>query len=132
MLKISRTLAERRGGAATSAKRNAYELTDEGRQALLRWLRGTREGPTQFRDEGILRLFLADALPEEDQLALIQRLRQRAQDAGAHMREQILPLAQTLEQNDIRYPALVARLGADTYAYIEQWLTQLEDQGPDS
>jgi DNA-binding PadR family transcriptional regulator len=125
-------LLTRRDDPQGSRERNAYELTDEGQQALLRWLRGTREGPTQFRDEGILRLFLADALPEEDQLALIQRLRRRAHDSGAHMREQILPLAQTLEQNDIRYPALVARLGADTYAYIEQWLTQLEDQGPDS
>jgi hypothetical protein len=52
-----------------------------------------------------------------------------AHDAGTHMREDILPFAQALEQNGIRYPALVARLGADTYAYIEQWLAQLEAEG---
>ena len=114
----------------SSRERNAYELTEEGQEALLAWLRSPRHAPTQFRDEGILRLFFADALSDEDQLALLRRLRQRAHEAGAHMREEILPLAQALEQNDIRYPALVARLGADTYAYIEQWLTQLEGEGP--
>jgi hypothetical protein len=36
--------------------------------------------------------------------------------------------AQALEQNDIRYPTLVARLGADTYAYIEQWLAGLQSE----
>jgi PadR family transcriptional regulator, regulatory protein AphA len=122
-------LLTRRDDSQGSRERNAYELTEEGQRALLTWLRSSREAPTQFRDEGILRLFFADALPDGDQLALIQRLRQRAHDAGTHMREDILPVAQALEQNGIRYPALVARLGADTYAYIEQWLAQLEAEG---
>jgi PadR family transcriptional regulator, regulatory protein AphA len=106
--------------------RSAYEITDKGEAALLAWLRSTREAPLQFRDEGVLRLFFADALPGEDQLALVRRLRERARDAEAHMRREIIPLAETLEQTGTRFPAVVARLGADTYEYAEKWLAQLE------
>lgn len=107
-------------------ERFAYELTEQGQEALLAWLCSTHEASTQFRDEGVLRLFFADALAGEDQLALVRRLRERTRRAGAHMREEILPLAEALEPGGTRYPALVARLGADTYAYAERWLAQLE------
>jgi PadR family transcriptional regulator, regulatory protein AphA len=107
-------------------ERFAYELTEEGREALLAWLRSGREAPTQFRDEGVLRLFFADALPAEEQLELVRRLRERARGSGAQMREELLPLAEVLAVDGPRYPALVARLGADTYAYVEEWLARLQ------
>jgi DNA-binding PadR family transcriptional regulator len=111
-----------------SRARSAYELTEQGEEALLAWLCSPQKGATQFRDEGVLRLFFADALAEPDQLVLVSRLRERAHVAGAHLREDVLPLAQALEQTGTRYPALVARLGADTYAYAEQWLTRMETE----
>ena len=108
--------------------RHAYELTEQGEAALLAWLRSyaPKEALAQFHDEGLLRLFFADALPEEDQLALVGLLRERARRANAQMCEEILPLAEVLEQNGPRYPALVAQLGADTYAYLERRLAQME------
>jgi DNA-binding PadR family transcriptional regulator len=108
--------------------RAAYEVTEQGEAALLAWLSSTLEEPPllKFRDEGVLRLFFADALPVEDQLALVRRLRERARSAKTHMRREIIPLAEALEQTGTRFPALVARLGADTYAYAERWLTRLE------
>jgi DNA-binding PadR family transcriptional regulator len=121
-------LLTRRDDPQGSRERNAYELTEGGQEALLAWLRSPRETPTQFRDEGILRLFFADALPAEDQLALVTRLRERARTAAAQMREEILPLAETLEPDGTHYPALVARLGADAYAYAEQWLARLQSE----
>jgi PadR family transcriptional regulator AphA len=121
-------LLARRSDPHGSRARSAYALTEQGEQALLAWLRSTHEGSTQFRDEGVLRLFFADALAEEDQLALVRRLRERARGAGAHLREEIVPLAEALEEGGTRYPSLVARLGADTYAYAEQWLARLEDE----
>jgi DNA-binding PadR family transcriptional regulator/ubiquinone/menaquinone biosynthesis C-methylase UbiE len=111
-----------------SRRRSAYRLTDAGDEALRSWLRSPRDGATHFRDEGILRLFSADALPLTDQLALVRALRQRARRTSMRMREQILPLADGLEASGNRYPALVARLGADTYAYVERWLTRLESE----
>lgn len=107
-------------------ERFAYELTPEGEEALLAWMRSPREGETQFRDEGILRLFFADGLPREDQLALVRRLRERARDGRERTREEIIPLADALKSNDIHFPARVARLRADTYASTERWLAELE------
>ena len=119
-------LVTRRDDPQGGRARSAYEITDKGEAALLAWLSSTREAPLQFRDEGVLRLFFADALSDEDQLALVRRLRQRAADAKAHMRDEIVPLANALEQDGTRFPAVVARLGADTYAYAERWLARLE------
>jgi PadR family transcriptional regulator, regulatory protein AphA len=108
--------------------RSAYAITGEGEAALLAWLRSGREAPPQIRDEGVLKLFFADALPAEDQLALVRRLRERAATAKTHMREEIVPLAEALEEAGTRYPAVVARLGADTYAYVEEWLARHEGE----
>jgi DNA-binding PadR family transcriptional regulator len=108
--------------------RSAYEITDHGEAALLAWLRSTHEARLQFRDEGVLRLFFADALPAEGRLTLVRRLRERAQNARAEMRSEIVPLAEALEQTGTRFPAVVARLGADMYAYAERWLARLEAQ----
>jgi DNA-binding PadR family transcriptional regulator len=121
-------LLTRREDPQGSRERYAYELTEQGESALHSWLCSTREAPTQFRDEGVLRLFFADALPEEDQLALISQLRERVRSVSAHTREEILPLAEALESSGTRYPALVARLRADTYAYAERWLAALESE----
>lgn len=107
-------------------ERFSYELTGEGEAALLAWMRSPREAPTQFRDEGVLRLFFADGLERADQLALVRRLRDRAREGSVQTRDEILPLAEALERFGTRYPALVARLRADTYAYTEQWLADLE------
>ena len=119
-------LLTRREDPQGARERYAYELTKQGEAALETWLRSTREAPTQLRDEGVLRLFFADALPEEDQLALVRRMRERVSGVSAYMREEIVPLAEVLESSGTRYPALVARLRADTHAYIEQWLERVE------
>ena len=121
-------LVQRREDPHGRRARSAYEITKEGERALLAWLGSTREAPIQFRDEGVLRLFFADALPGEDQLALVRRLRERASGAAKQMREEIIPLAEALEQGGTRFPAVVARLGADMYAYAEEWLARLETQ----
>jgi DNA-binding PadR family transcriptional regulator len=119
-------LLTRREDPQGSRERFAYELTELGEAALDTWLRSTHEAPTQFRDEGVLRLFFADALAEEEQLALVRRMRERVRSVSASTREEIVPLAEALEPSGTRYPALVARLRADTYAYVERWLERLE------
>jgi len=58
-----------RGGV----QRRAFELTNAGRAELNTWL--TADGPDAFaiRDEGLLRLFFADLVGEEDVLRLVRR-----------------------------------------------------------
>src|ERR671937_3062920 len=51
--------------------RRVYKLTKTGREALVAWLLG----PTvtiEYRDESLLRLFFADALPREQALMLLE------------------------------------------------------------
>jgi hypothetical protein len=55
-------------------------------------------------------------------------VRERARKAKTQMRNEIVPLAETLERAGTRFPAIVARFGADGYAYTEEWLTRLQTQ----
>ena len=125
-------LLTRREDPRGARARSAYEITEEGQAALLNWLRSSSETPLQFRDEGVLRLFFADALPGEDQVMLVRRLREGAHGAKAYMNDEIVPLAEALEKTGTRYPAVVARLGTDMYAYAEKWLGRLEAEVDDT
>lgn len=106
--------------------RFSYELSPAGEDALLEWLRAPEEAPIQFRDEGLLRLFFADALPPAEQLALVRRLRQRAEASARRVAEQVDPYAEGLQRSGLRFPALVARFGADSYAHAAELLAALE------
>jgi DNA-binding PadR family transcriptional regulator len=46
--------------------RKVYRLTNTGRAALGGWLRSECTPEFEFRDEGLLRLFFADAMPLEE------------------------------------------------------------------
>lgn len=108
--------------------RRVYEPTQKGRQALDSWLRSPRVPSFEFRDEGLLRLFFADALPAEEAIALVGRLRDHAAQADRHFREEILPIAATAPTQGYRFPLIAARLGADYYAWRAAWLTSLHDE----
>jgi len=51
--------------------RRVYRLTDAGLEGLEAWLRG-RDVTVELRDESLLRLFFADALPRDEALGLIE------------------------------------------------------------
>jgi DNA-binding PadR family transcriptional regulator len=119
-------LITRRDDPLGARSRHSYELTGAGEQALVAWLRSSREAPPQVRDERLLRLFFADALSREDQLALLRRLRESDEAAAAWIREQIVPLAGAAEQAGTRFPVAVARLSADVYSYAAGWLADFE------
>jgi DNA-binding PadR family transcriptional regulator len=119
-------LLERSEDSHGARARFSYALSPEGEAALLDWLRAPEEAPVQFRDEGLLRLFFADALPAADQLTLVRRLRERAEAAASQVTEQVAPYAEDLDRAGLRFPALAARLGADSYANAAAWLARLE------
>jgi DNA-binding PadR family transcriptional regulator len=107
-------------------ERHSYELSEAGEAALVEWLRAPEEAPVQFRDEGLLRLFFADSLPLDDQIALVRRLRARDEAAAAAVAEHVAPYAGELERRGRRFPALAAELGADSYRRAAEWLARLE------
>lgn len=103
--------------------RSEYTLTDRGKEALVSWLRSERFRPTQFRDEGVLRLFFADALPVDEQVALLRRMGKRADDMRRWMQSEVTPAARALEEEGgLRHPHTVARLGSDIYGFAAEWL----------
>ena len=121
-------LVTRREDPHGARSRSAYELTAGGEEALLAWLRSPRFAPTQFRDEGLLRLFFADALPVEDQIELIRRMRDRSRAAERWMQREVLPAAEGLERAGFRHPHTIARLGADLYGFLADWLDRFADE----
>jgi DNA-binding PadR family transcriptional regulator len=121
-------LVTRREDPHGGRSRSAYELTDEGERALLAWLLSERSVPTHLRDEGLLRLFFADALDDKDQIALVRRMRDRARDAERWMKTEVLPAAQAFKGTGFRHPHTMARLGADTYGFIADRLDDLASE----
>ncbi|HEY4778513.1 MAG TPA: PadR family transcriptional regulator [Solirubrobacterales bacterium] len=120
-------LLVRRDDPQGERRRSSYELTDEGRAALLSWLRSSRQAPTQLRSETMLRLFFADALPRPEQLELVGRLRKGAdrRQEGLHegnLKEAVGGFA----EDDIRFPLLVRLLADSLFAEAAEWMAELE------
>lgn len=105
--------------------RKTYRLTDHGHKALAEWLHSERTPHFEWRDEELLRLFFADAMPPEDGLELVVRARERAEETARTFREQVLPLAQGASG---RFPLIVAREGADYFAWRSDWFRRIEDE----
>jgi DNA-binding PadR family transcriptional regulator len=106
--------------------RRTYSLTAKGTESLDGWLRGSRVPGFEFRDEGLLRLFFADALPAAEASALAKRLREQAERADQDFRENVLALATTAPEQGFRFPLIAARLGADYYSWRARWFAALE------
>lgn len=121
-------LVTRHDDSQGARTRSAYEVTADGEAALQEWLRSSSEAPPRFRDEGMLRLYFADALSPPEQLELVRRLRRRVGDFEAELRTDILPLAEGLAEVGTHFPGVVARFGVDAYAFVLEWLDKLEGE----
>jgi DNA-binding PadR family transcriptional regulator len=66
--------------------RTVYELTDAGRDALHDWLASDEMSMFELRDEGMLKLFFSDALPER-RIANIRTMREWHEAKLAQLRE---------------------------------------------
>jgi DNA-binding PadR family transcriptional regulator len=119
-------LVTRREEARGARPRFVYEVTSRGEEALLGWLASGREQPPRYRDEGVLRLFFADALPPDQQRALVRRLADRARREEQQIREEIVPIAEAMAEDGPRFPAITARLGADLFGFAADWMGRLE------
>jgi PadR family transcriptional regulator, regulatory protein AphA len=106
--------------------RRTYRVTKKGERALIDWLRSPRAPGFEFRDEGLLRLFFADALSADESLALVKRLRAQSEETNRSFREEILPLAEAAPEQGFRFPLEAAKLGADYYRWRARWFARLE------
>jgi DNA-binding PadR family transcriptional regulator len=107
-------------------QRRAYTLTSKGERALMSWLRRSRVPEMELRDEGLLRLAFADHLPRADAIALVQRLRERSEEAEREFREEIIPIGEALRSLGLRFPVVIGQMGAEYHAWAVKHHTQLE------
>lgn len=111
-----------------SRARRSYQLTAAGQQALLEWLRSPRHVEPQVRDERLLRLFFADALPRDDQIALLRRQRESDEAEMARIREEILPLTRAAEEHGTQFPAVVAGVIMEILSSSARYLERVETE----
>src|SRR5262249_13557259 len=96
--------------------RRVYKLTAAGRKALREWLLGTMT-TVQLRDESLLRLFFADALPPEHALGLLE-----GRKRGHEEYLEVLRAIQALPGGpDPTYVDLVLRWGIDFNEWGAKW-----------
>ncbi|HEY8316513.1 MAG TPA: PadR family transcriptional regulator [Gaiellaceae bacterium] len=95
--------------------RRVYELTDAGRQALTDWLHGTTT-TIEYRDESLLRLIFADALPREEALGLLE-----ARKRGHEEYLEILRAIDARAGNDPDFVDLVLRWGIEFNEWGVEW-----------
>jgi DNA-binding PadR family transcriptional regulator len=80
-----RGLVRGRPEPSGSRARTVFELTDAGTAALEQWLGSEEEVLYELRDEGMLKLFFSDSLPER-QIDIVRAIRKREERGLAHLR----------------------------------------------
>ncbi|HEX5761827.1 MAG TPA: PadR family transcriptional regulator [Solirubrobacterales bacterium] len=104
-------------------RRTVYAITEAGESALRDWL---REPPQTYemRDEGLLKLFFAGALPREEAVEIVRSMRERHARLVERLRS-IEPKA--LEKED-PYPLLVLQGGIEFNEWFAGWCERMESQ----
>jgi DNA-binding PadR family transcriptional regulator len=96
--------------------RRVYNLTKRGRDALHEWLLGTTV-TIELRDESLLRLFFADALPHDQAVGLLE-----ARKRGHEVYLEVLRAIQALPGGpDPTFVDLVLRWGIDFNDWGARW-----------
>jgi len=103
-------------------RRTVYRITAAGRKELRAWL---REPPTvyEMRDEGLLKLFFAGALPPQEAVNTLRAMREQRLDIVARLRE-IEPSAIVAGG----FPLMVLRGGIEYNEMIVDWCERMEEE----
>ena len=108
-------------------KRTIYEITADGEEELRAWLRQEPE-TFEMRDEGLLKLFFADALPREEALAILRSMRARR----LAVNDQLQELKQMKGELDDPVPMIVLQGGLEFTEWFADWCVRMEAQLLDS
>jgi DNA-binding PadR family transcriptional regulator len=100
--------------------RTLYELTEAGETALREWLSSEGEPLYELRDEGMLKLFFSDAVPEQ-RIEVIRAMRERQERKLAQL-EAIHGNAKDMPTG----PLLTLELGLDLTRRFIDWCDAAE------
>ena len=113
-------LVEGTSAPTGARKRKEYRLTEAGREELVRWLSAPARMP-ELRDESLLKLFFADALPLEEAPELLRERRQSHEQFLAILHE-----IEALPGEDPPFVSLVLQYGIAYAEFNVEWCKQQE------
>ncbi|MBV9838126.1 MAG: PadR family transcriptional regulator [Solirubrobacterales bacterium] len=116
----SRGLVRGRPEPSGGRARMTYELTEEGNEALRTWLAADEEPLFELRDEGMLKLFFSDSLPER-RIENIRAMRARQERKLLALRA-IEPMA----SGGSTGPRLTLALGIEFTQWFIDWCDAAE------
>ncbi|HET9676762.1 MAG TPA: PadR family transcriptional regulator [Solirubrobacterales bacterium] len=104
-------------------RRTVYEITADGEEELRAWLRQKPE-TFEMRDEGLLKLFFAEALSREEAVEILRAMRTQRIAAHDRLRE-IEKLKGEIEDP---FPMIVLRSGLEFTQWFADWCERMEEE----
>jgi DNA-binding PadR family transcriptional regulator len=104
-------------------RRTVYEITADGEEELRAWLRQKPE-TFEIRDEGLLKLFFADALPRQEAVAILREM--RAQRLAAH--ERLSEIEKLKGEIEDPFPMIVLQSGLEFTRWFADWCERMEEE----
>ncbi len=104
-------------------RRTVYEITADGLEELKAWLRRPPE-TFEMRDEGLLKLFFAEAIEPREAIEITRAMREYHEAATSRLRA----LEATKANVGDTYPLLVLRAGIESFEWYTDWCRRLEDE----
>jgi DNA-binding PadR family transcriptional regulator len=119
-------LVEGEAQAQGGRKRTVHRLTAAGRKELRRWLSEDPE-VLEVRDEGLLKLFFASAVPPERAIATVEARQRYYERKLAQLRE-IEPRASASADDGDPYPYIVLRYGIESSEWAIAWCERAREE----
>jgi PadR family transcriptional regulator, regulatory protein AphA len=107
--------------------RTVYELTPEGESALQDWLASDAEPTYELRDEGLLKLFFSDSLPER-RIQNVRAMRVRQERKVAQLRE-LQETSREVEGKPEEWhtgPRMTLEMGIAYAQFMADWCAEAE------
>jgi len=108
-------------------KRTVYEITADGEEELRSWLRQAPE-TFEMRDEGLLKLFFANALSREEAVEILRSM--RAKRVAVY--EQLKAIEELKGEIEDPFPMIVLQGGLEFSQWFADWCERMEAQLLDS
>lgn len=104
-------------------KRTIYEITADGEAELKAWLQRPPE-TFEMREEGLLKLFFADALPPEEAVPTLRAMREHRLEAGARLRA----MEPAAEEKGDPFVLMVLQGGIEFTTWFAEWCERMEQR----
>jgi|SRR6187200_1501403 len=104
-------------------RRTVYEITADGEEELRSWLRQP-PGTSEMREEGLLKVFFADALPREEAVEIVRALRAQKLAMNAQLRE----IEELKSEVEDPFPMVVLRGGIEYTQWFADWCARMEKE----